>query len=160
MNDRENTAQGGDIAMKWTCYWNDKLECTNELYCDSCEHQPADKAKPNGRKTPVDIRWQNAYGMMVPCCPVCGEMAYSTERCKFCGQSFNHNDAPPENKREIMGASAEEDGILVCDVCGNYDTMELVSHSDGAGFFDYTYRCGGCGSQIIVRTFLLEEERM
>lgn len=147
--------------MKMTCHWNDKLECTNDFLCDVCEHQPAGADKPNGRKPPVDIRWRNEYGLRMPYCPSCDKMAYSTERCKFCGQSFNHDNdnAPPENKKEITGGSADEDGIIVCDVCGNYDSMELISHSDGAGFFDYTYRCGGCGSQIIVRTILLEEER-
>lgn len=144
-----------DFLREQPCYWNKDQKCTGGSYCDSCEHQPADDDKPNGKKEPVQIRWQNDYGMMMPYCPTCGEMAYGTERCKFCGQPFIQ-EKEPENKQEIIGGTMNEDGIVVCDNCGCYDSMKLVSHSDGRGFFDYTYRCGGCGKAITVRTILNE----
>lgn len=141
-----------DFCREQPCYWNEDQKCTNGSYCDSCEHQPADDDKPNGKKDPVKIDWRKEYGMTVPYCPSCGEMAYETERCKFCGQKFIQEEGPKE-KTEIFGATANEDGILVCEKCGNYDSMQMVSHIDGVDFFDFTYRCGGCGNAITVRTF-------
>lgn len=143
-----------EFCKEQTCHWNEDQKCTNGNYCDSCEHQPADDDKPNGKKKPVRINWQNDYGMMMPYCPSCGEMAYGTDRCKFCGQKFIQEEKRPENRREIIGGTMDEDGIVVCDNCGNLDSMELVSHTDGRDFYDYTYRCGACGQEITVRTFL------
>ena len=143
--------------FKFTCHWDKSLECTNGMFCDICEHQPEDDEKENGRKEPVRIRWQNDYGMIMPYCPSCGEMAYSTERCKFCGQKFIKEEKHPWTKKEVTGGVLDDDGILTCDACGSHD-MELISHSRGEGFFDYTWRCRGCGARINVRTLLVKEE--
>lgn len=135
------------------CHWDENRKCERGYLCGGCESQPADDDKPNGRKEPVPIRWQDDYGMMMPYCPSCGEMAYSTERCTFCGQKLI-NEGEPETKREIIGGKADEDGIITCDDCGNYDSMEVVSHTDGRDFYDWTYKCGRCGKLITVRTYL------
>lgn len=143
-----------DFCREQPCYWNKDQKCTGGSYCDACEHQPPDDEKPNGKKEPVKIRWQNDYGMIMPYCPTCGEMAYGTERCKFCGQPFIHEEAP-KNKQEIIGGTMGDDGIIVCKKCGN-DSMKLVAHADGRGFFDYTYLCMKCENPITVRTYLNE----
>lgn len=124
--------------------------------CGCCEYQPADDDKPNGKKDPVELVYHNDYGMMTPYCPSCGEMAYSYDRCVFCGQKFI-DKKPPKNKVEIIGATPFGDGYK-CDKCGEKDPLlTLVYHADGQGFFDYTYRCE-CGNEITVRTLLNEFE--
>lgn len=138
------------------CHWDKDRKCENSLFCGMCEFQPADDDKPNGKNEPVKVRFENDYGMMVPYCPSCGEMAYSTERCVFCGQKFIETDAP-KNKTKIIGATLTENGDYRCDKCGKCEGLELVSHADGAKFFDYNYRCK-CGNKITVRTFLNEFE--
>lgn len=141
-----------EFIREQPCYWNNDQKCTGGNYCDSCEHQPADEDKENGKKEPVHITWQNDYGMIMPYCPICGEMAYSTDRCKFCGQRFIQEEHP-ENKRTITGGSLEDDGSLTCDKCGCRD-LELFAHADGADCYIYTYRCVRCGSHINVETQL------
>ena len=155
----QTSTEGGNtmddrFRFRTPCTWNEELECTGGFYCDLCEHQPQDDDKLNGKKEPVKIIWQNDYGMIMPYCPTCGEMAYSTERCKFCGQKFIQEEKKPENKKEITGGTLDEDGYITCEVCGSHD-MALISHADGADFFDYTYECIGCGARINVRTLLI-----
>lgn len=133
------------------CHWDKQRICENGLFCGMCEYQPADDDKPNGKNDPVEVRYENDYGMMMPYCPSCGEMAYSTERCVFCGQKFTDVKAP-KNKTKIIGATLDKDGDYVCDKCGKAEELELISHTDGRDFFDYTYRCT-CGNHITVRTF-------
>ena len=146
--------RSNDLFKERTCYWSKEQICTGDGYCDICEHQPADDDKPNGKKDPVHINWQNDYGMMMPYCPTCGEMTYGTDRCKFCGQKFIQEEGP-KNRSEIIGATEKEDGTIVCEKCG-CDRMQLVMHADGRDFFDYTYRCAKCGKPITVRTYLSE----
>lgn len=141
------------------CHWDKSIKCESGFFCGGCEHQPDDDDKPNGRKDPVRIRWENDYGMMIPYCPSCGEMAYSTERCVFCGQKLI-SENKPRNKMVVMGGHDDENGIITCDKCGGKDNMELISHADGAGFFEYTYRCGGCGNHITMRTLLNQFEEV
>ena len=136
------------------CHWDKDRICENSLFCGMCEFQPADDDKPNGRKDPVPIRWENDYGMMTPYCPSCGEMAYSTERCVFCGQRLLPIENPRKNVTEITGGHADDDGNLRCDECGS-DELLLVSHEDGATFYGYTYKCAKCGSRISSRTKLI-----
>ena len=141
-----------EFLKEQPCYWNKDQKCTGGSYCDACEHQPPDDEKPNGKKDPVKINWRNDYGLMMPYCPVCGEMAYGTERCKFCGQPFIQEEEP-KNRMEIIGGTMDEHGLVDCGACGS-EKVELVSHADGRGFFDYTYRCIDCGNRITVRTYL------
>ena len=138
------------------CNWDKSKECKNGFHCGMCKYQPDDDDKPNGRKPPIKIRYQNDYGMMMPYCPACGDMAYSHERCVFCGQKFITEEAP-RNKKEIIGATEGEDGTLTCDKCGAHEAMTLISHTDGEKFFSYDYRCQ-CGNEIRVKTLLGEFE--
>ncbi len=138
------------------CNWDKSRTCDRGLMCGGCEYQPADDDKPNGKNEPVEIDYKNDYGMLMPYCPSCGEMAYSYDRCVFCGQKFI-DKKPPMNKKEIIGATKTNDGYK-CDKCGVIDPLlKLESHTDGHGFFDYTYRCD-CGNKITVRSLLNEFE--
>lgn len=140
------------------CHWDKDRICENGLYCGMCEFQPADDDKPNGKNEPVKLRFQNDYGMMMPYCPSCGKMAYSTERCVFCGQKLLPTEPPQKNEREIIGGHADEEGVLRCDEC-NGDELSLVSHEDGANFFGYTYKCRQCGNSVAVRTYRIGASR-
>jgi len=135
--------------MKRKCYWHEDVVCELDRFCGGCKHQPLPEDKKNGKEPPVDIKWVNDYGMMTPYCPKCNDMAYSTERCVFCGQKFNNNEPPEKNKRELSGVT--EDGK--CEKCGN-DEFEMVAHADGADFYIYEYRCKKCGNHVTVKTLL------
>lgn len=141
-----------DWNKERTCHWDDELVCTNNMMCGACKHQPADEDKPNGKKNPVNVDWQIDYGMKMPYCPSCGEMAYSSDRCVFCGQKFIEEEEP-QNKKEIIGATVDKDGNTTCDKCGG-DKFSLVSHSDGADHFSYDYKCAKCGNRVKVKTYL------
>lgn len=138
---------------KLTCNWDENRECTNGMFCGICEFQPNDDDKPNGRKEPIHFRWQNDYGIVVPYCPSCGEMAYSTERCVFCGQRFLPTENPHKPERTTIGGYFDKNGILRCSACGS-DALALLSHEDGADFFGYTYVCS-CGHHVAVKTKLM-----
>lgn len=121
--------------FKFRCHWKD-IECPNNLRCDGCDEQPSDDEKPNGRKDPVKIGWEESYGGIWPVCPSCGEMPYSTDRCTFCGQKFIQDEdieaynEPPEEVREdcffcggektVVGTRARSNGHFrgVCEKCG------------------------------------------
>lgn len=144
------------IHYSHSCHWDKTRECTNNLLCGVCEFQPADDDKPNGRREPVPVRWENDYGMMMPYCPSCEEMAYSEERCVFCGQKFIPTEKPQENVREIVGGHADEDGFLRCDEC-DCDELSMILHEDGANFFGNTYICKRCGNRVSVRTYRIRK---
>lgn len=131
-------------GIKWTCHFDENRECKNEMYCDLCEHQPAADDKKNGKNPPVAIDWRTEYGVTVPYCPSCGEMAYSTERCMFCGQRLiNHREDPKPSRYE--GVIEREEGCY-CPECGYNleDTSKLVAHMDGLKEYGMTYICN-CG---------------
>ena len=140
------------------CHWDRERICKNGMFCGMCEYQPADDDKLNGRKDPVPIRWENDYGMMMPYCPSCGEMAYSTERCVFCGQKLLPTEQPQKNEREIIGGYADKEGILRCDKCKG-DELAVVSHEDGSNFFGWTYKCERCGNHVSIRTYRIGAKR-
>lgn len=44
-----------------------------------------------GRK---EVNWYREYGVLAPFCPYCGEPAYDTHRCVFCGEKYIWRDSP------------------------------------------------------------------
>lgn len=133
-----------------SCHWDKDRICENSFYCGMCEFQPADDDKPNGKNEPKHIKWVVEYGMTVPYCSSCGEMAYSTERCVFCGQKLLPTENPHKPEITIKGGKEDEDGTIRCEKCGS-DNLKMVSHEDGRNFYGYTYRCE-CGNAVSVRT--------
>ena len=131
--------------MTWKCYFDDSRECENELFCGLCEFQPDDDEKKNGKNPPVSIDWRTEYGMTVPYCPSCGEMAYSTDRCVFCGQRLIDTSEKAARKQRFEGVIEREEGIY-CPECGGNleDTSKLVSHMDGIREYGMSYQCE-CG---------------
>ena len=131
--------------MTWKCHFDDSRECENELYCGLCEFQPDDDEKKNGKNPPAVIDWRTEYGMTVPYCPSCGEMAYSTERCVFCGQRLIDTRDKSARKPRFEGVMEREEGIYCPECGGNLEnTSKLVSHMDGIREYGMSYQCE-CG---------------
>lgn len=123
--------------VHFTCHWDPARTCEKELMCGACEYQPADDDKPNGKKEPVKIGWEESYGGTWPQCPACGEMPYSTERCTFCGQKFIQDDPelqeytkPPEEVR------------MDCFMCGGHNTMVGTRARSNGHFHGQCEKCG------------------
>lgn len=131
--------------MKWKCHFDDSRECENELFCGLCEFQPDDDEKKNGKNPPAVIDWRTEYGMTVPYCPSCGEMAYSTDRCVFCGQRLIDTRDKSARKPMFEGVMEREEGIYCPECGGNLEnTSKLVYHMDGATEYGMSYQCE-CG---------------
>lgn len=128
-----------DFEMK--CNWNKSLTCKNGMLCAGCEHQPPDDEKPNGKKPPVKIGWDESYGGTWPKCPACGEMPYSTERRVFCGQRFIQNDEAVE---EYNTPTPEE--RLDCIMCGGKGTL-VGRRARSNGHFHGV--CEKCGARVL-----------
>lgn len=126
-------------SVEFKCHWDEERVCENNLYCSSCQYQPKDDDKPNGKKPPIKIGWESEYGSVFPQCPACGEMPYSTERCTFCGQRFIQDDPI---LIEYNKPTPEE--TLVCPVCGK---ETFVGHRAKCNGHFHGY-CGQCGCVI------------
>ena len=35
-----------------------------------------------------EVQWYREFGVLAPFCPYCGEPAYDTHRCAFCGKKY------------------------------------------------------------------------
>ena len=131
--------------MKLKCHFDDSRECRNERLCGLCEFQPDDDEKKNGKNPPAVIDWRTEYGMTVPYCPSCVEMAYSTERCVFCGQRLIDTRDKSARKPMFEGVMEREEGIYCPECGGNLEnTSKLVYHMDGATEYGMSYQCE-CG---------------
>lgn len=74
---------------------------------------------------------------MIPKCPVCGEMPYSTEQCHWCGQKFVQDEEVEEySKPKIIKGK--------CFGCGS-DVDIRVSKYNG----HKSYYCDKCGMSIM-----------
>lgn len=132
-------------SYAWKCHFDDNLECKNNRYCGTCEFQPDDDDKMNGKNQPSLIEWRTEYGITVPYCPSCGEMSYSADRCVFCGQRLIDNREEKNRKPRFSGVIERQEG-LYCPKCGSNveDTSKLVSHMDGMLEYGMSYMCE-CG---------------
>lgn len=63
------------------------------------------------KKEPIKLPIENdGYGM-IPMCPICGEMPYSTEQCHWCGQRFIQD-------KEIEEYNTPNETEIECFNCG------------------------------------------
>lgn len=123
------------------CNWNREIVCKNGKLCNSCEHQPPDDEKENGRKPPLKIGWSEEYGGVWPVCPACGEMPYSTERCVFCGQRFIQEDEQLQEYNKPMPEERRD-----CLMCGGKATV-IGRRARGNGHFHG--ECERCGARVM-----------
>ena len=133
--------------IKRMCHFDENRECKKEKYCGDCGFQPADEDKRNGKNPPAVIDWRTEYGVTVPYCPSCGEMAYSAERCFFCGQLLIDNTEAPVRKMRFVGVIERQEGIY-CPECGNNleNTSKLYAHIDSLTEYGMGYMCE-CGHE-------------
>lgn len=125
-------------SLKHNCHWNEKLVCERQLMCEGCEYQPKDDEKVNGKKEPIQIGWEkDPYNCGVfPYCPACGEMAYSVERCVFCGQRFVQDqrtdewNKPPETVKRN------------CPKCGGIKSLVGTRSKVNGHFHGKCEKCG------------------
>lgn len=41
-----------------------------------------------------EVQWYREFGVLAPFCPYCGEPAYDTHRCAFCGRNISGGIRP------------------------------------------------------------------
>lgn len=46
------------------------------------------------KDTPMEVNWYVEWGVMIPHCPRCDELAYQEDECVFCHQKFIYTDKP------------------------------------------------------------------
>lgn len=127
-----------DFALP--CHWHPDITCKKGMHCDGCEYQPLNDEKPNGKRRPTKLRWEEQYGMIVPICPSCGETPYKVDCCIFCGQKFI------QDARTREFAEPPEETRIDCPYCHGINTMvgylsKLNGHFHG--------KCKECGSTMI-----------
>jgi hypothetical protein len=117
-------------------------------YWDKAEHERIEKAQEEAKEKRREELWaiyakrepiklpiiHDGCGL-IPECPICGEMPYSTEQCHWCGQRFIQD-------KEIEEYNKPKGGTMDCWNCGGKDTIEYkVSKYNG----HRRGRCKNCG---------------
>lgn len=69
---------------------------------------------------------------MIPECPICGEMPYSTEQCHWCGQRFIQDKEVEEYKKPLTKE-------VTCFSCGRKVIANVSKYN---GHISYHCQCG------------------
>lgn len=89
--------------------------------------------KKNYKNEPKEVNWYYDYGLLVPHCPACDELAYEEDRCVFCGQPFIYTEKPEPDLKvtgDIFWAvMPSKNSIYVFEQC----TGALVCHESVEG---------------------------
>lgn len=115
-------------------------------YWDKAEHKRVEQLKAQDTENRRDELWaiyadkdpielpivNDGYGM-IPKCPVCGEMPYSTEQCHWCGQRFIQSE-------EVVEYSKPLTKPFICPSCGTKGTANVSKYNGHKHF-----RCKKCG---------------
>lgn len=121
-----------------------------EEYWDRAEHEAEEKRKEEEIEAKRKEMWAiyadkppvklpvvfDGYGM-IPECPVCHDMPYSTEQCHWCGQRFIQDD-------EIIEYSKPKQAERTCIVCGGR-MIGIESKYNG----HFHGKCENCGAVIM-----------
>lgn len=121
-------------------YW-DKAEedRLDKLHEEDIEKRRKELWAIYSKRKPIKLPLINdGYGI-IPECPVCGEMPYSTEQCHWCGQKFIEDE-------EIREYNKVEEETMTCPSCGAKDGFVYVrskynGHKHGT--------CKVCGMRIM-----------
>lgn len=122
--------------MKFPCRWDPDRICKKNEDCRSCEYQPSDDDKPNGKAAPVHIHWETVYDCTTPFCPSCGAVPDALDRCIFCGQKFL-----PDKTTEEWSKPPEE-VRMDCFSCGGHDTLVGFRARCNGHFRGVCEKCG------------------
>lgn len=114
-------------------YW-DKAE--EENYQKACNEAEENRRKElwviYSQKEPIKLPIVNdGYGM-IPMCPVCGEMPYSTEQCHWCGQRFIQDKEVEEYSKPLTKE-------MNCMSCGKKVIANVSKYN---GHIHYSCECG------------------
>lgn len=115
-------------------YWDrEKFEKAEKEIVEATENRRKELWAIYSEKEPVKLPIVNdGYGM-IPECPVCGEMPYSTEQCHWCGQRFVQD----EEVKEYSEPLTKE---MECLDCGK-KVIANISKYNG----HFSYHCKNCG---------------
>ena len=84
------------------------------------------------KREPIKLPIVNdGYGM-IPECPICGEMPYSTEQCHWCGQRFIQDEEVKEYAKPLTKE-------VTCFSCGRKVTASVSKYN---GHISYHCQCG------------------
>lgn len=92
----------------------------------------------NEKNDPVRLKLVNDGEGIIPECPVCGEMPYSTKQCYWCGQKFIQTD-------EVQEYAKPKKRKVECFVCGSTNCIETISNYNS---HKHIY-CQDCGMLIM-----------
>lgn len=132
MQDYDNNISPEDKAC--VQYWDKEYheEC-ERLHEQDIENRRKELWSIYANRDPIKLPIVNdGYGM-IPMCPICGEMPYSTEQCHWCGQRFVKDDEVKEYEKPLT-----KDGK--CFNCGA-DVVFHISKYNGHKHF----HCNNCG---------------
>lgn len=103
----------------------------------------------NRFRKPLPAKWYDDWGMMMPHCPRCREVAYEPDHCVFCGQrytdahEFNKHVREPEYKYFA-------DDHCSCGNCGGNE-IELKGHADADDYYINFFSCKNCGNTMQIK---------
>lgn len=119
-------------------YWDreEKAERDRKI-AEKREKEREERWAINSKKAPIKLPIVHDGFGMIPECPTCGEMPYSTEQCHFCGQRFIQDEKVEEYTKPLQVTEK-------CLVCGA-DVVCNVSRYNG----HKSYRCSKCGTVMM-----------
>ena len=149
---RDDHARGRGKTDGWHCCmrnWNiditpDHKACVS--YWDREERDRVDRLKDQDQENRRNELWaiyaekepiklpivNDGYGM-IPKCPVCGEMPYSTTQCHWCGQRFIQDEEVQEYAKPLTKP-------FKCPSCGTMGTANVSKYNGHKHFI-----CKKCG---------------
>lgn len=116
-------------------HWWDKAEEEEieRLHQEDIEKRRKELWDIYAKKEPINLPLiHDGYGM-IPECPICGEMPYSTEQCHWCGQRFVQDKEMEEYEKPLTKSEK-------CPNC-NADITIYISKYNGHKHF----HCAKCG---------------
>lgn len=54
-------------------------------------------------KAMQSVNWRWEFGLCVPFCPYCDELAYEHDSCVFCGRKYKYTESPAKDTRVVVG---------------------------------------------------------
>ena len=92
------------------------------------------KKKDNSKEPIKDIKWQIEYGMIVPVCPSCHELAYEENECVFCHQKYRYTPKPKGYEDKVVSKG----GWTITQVYGSWGVYiehngKLIIHASCKG---------------------------
>lgn len=136
MQDYKIDIQPQDAACEH--FWN--RERQNEL--EALHEQDIENRRNRlwaiyAKREPVKLPLVHDGCGIIPECPICGEMPYSTEQCHWCGQRFIRDKEIEEYEKPLT-----EPGI--CLNCGSEVTIHISKYNGHK-----RYQCQNCGSAVM-----------